>query len=95
MEFNEEMLKWGFGAFISYYVIKELIRMISKFLRKTEENTDRLVDKVEQKVDKPDCLSFRRRIGKESDDHRGHIIEIKEDITEIKEGVAYLKGKAG
>jgi len=45
------------------------------------------------KVDKEDCLSFRRRIGKESDDHREHINDLKDDISDIKENVGWIRGK--
>lgn len=77
---QQEMLKWGAAIFISFFVIKELFGMLKK---------------KGDYVLKDDCKSFRSRIGKESDDHQKCIMDLKNDITEIKEGVAYLKGKAG
>ena len=50
--------------------------------------------RLDSKVNGNECHSFKTRIGKESDEHRKNIADIKEDISEIKEGVAYLKGKA-
>ncbi len=49
---------------------------------------------LDKKVNGEECKEFRARIGKESDEHRANITIIKNDISEIKGGVAYLKGKA-
>lgn len=76
---NEQLIKWGAAVFISFYVINMLFR----YMFRTGGH-----------VLKEDCRNFRTRIGKESDDHRKDISALRHDITEIKEGVAFLKGRS-
>ena len=90
---TEPMMKWGAAVFISYYVIKELIKLINKFVSKGDD-TSKLEDKLDNKVDKSDCVDFRTRIGKESNEHRLNINCVVNNISQIKEDVAFLRGKA-
>ena len=47
----------------------------------------------DSKVDEKHCIAFKKRIGAESDSHREHIEQVQKDISEIKSGIAYLKGR--
>ena len=49
--------------------------------------------KLDKKVNGEDCRSFKTRIGKESDEHRQNISDIKEGIGAIKADIGYIKGK--
>lgn len=75
---EEPMIKWGAAIFISYYVIKELFKLLYK-------RSDYVM--------KDDCRSFRTRIGKESDEHREHIAEVKDCLSDIKADLGFIKGK--
>lgn len=48
---------------------------------------------LEKKSNKEDCSSFKKRIGLETDINTKDIDIIKTGISEIKEGVAFIKGK--
>jgi len=48
---------------------------------------------INNKVNKEDCKSFKTRIGKESDSHNEEINELKECLSDIKENVAYIRGR--
>ena len=50
---------------------------------------------LNNKVTKEECKSFKTRIGKESDEHRQNIFDIKDGITTIKSDIGYIKGKIG
>lgn len=75
-------------------VIGVLVMISIALYQRRNSLSDKIWSKLDLKVDKENCQSFRTRIGKESDDHRIHIDGMKQDITEIKEGIAYLKGKS-
>ena len=58
-----------------------------------ESVADQWWEELDEKMDKENCTGFRTRLGLESDEHRRNITHLAKDISEIKEGVAYLKGK--
>ena len=45
---------------------------------------------LDKKVDKENCDSFRRRIGKESDEHEKNIIDLKNGQTKIQKCLIFL-----
>lgn len=69
------------------------ISMANRKSQTGDKTSDDLWGEMGRKVDKEFCQSFKTRIGGESDRHQHNIMELKDDISEIKEGVAFLKGK--
>ena len=70
-----------------------LVMILIALYQRKNTVSDRIWRKLEEKVDKEGCVSFRTRIGTESDEHRKNIECVKQDISEIKAGIAYLKGR--
>ena len=61
--------------------------------KRKNTSTDKILDKIAEKMDTQDCKDFRTRIGTESMGHTRHIQCVKEDISEIKAGIAYIEGR--
>jgi len=49
--------------------------------------------KLEDKVNGNDCLQFKTRIGKESDEHRSNINKMNDKLGAIHADVSFIKGK--
>ena len=75
-------------------MIAVLVPFMTFHLNRKSNGEDTLRKILDTKVNVEDCRSFRTRIGKESDAHGTGLQCVREDITEIKEGIAYLRGKA-
>jgi len=72
-----------------------LVPFMTFHLNKKSNGEDTMRKILDSKVNVIDCRSFKTRIGKESDQHSLGLHGVRADITEIKEGIAYLRGKAG
>jgi len=91
---EDKLLELGAAIFISYYVIKELFGIIkSKKFNSNGISPKEIRDKLETKRSKENCRSFRTRIGKESEEHRTNISDMKNVLSEIKENVGFIRGK--
>lgn len=92
---DDSLMKYGFGSFISFYVIKEGIGLFKKFILKTADDTKTLKLELEKKVNKEDCDPAMRRVGKNLDCHDERIEKIRKSITKTEKALIYLVGKAG
>jgi len=86
---DQQILQYGFGGFIAYYVIKELFKLIRAFMAKKEETPE---DKF---VLQKDCIPAMRRVGGDIDDANGTIKEHNHAITKIQKSLIYLVEKQG
>ena len=72
-----------------------LLERIWKITRAQKNGNPDIQIKLDNKVNADECKSFKTRIGKESDEHRQNISDIKNGISTIKADIGYIKGKIG
>lgn len=84
----KEFLSNPFVIMLCMGIISFALTVYNNAQHKKNSSAETIKDGLECKVDKDDCHSFRRRIGKESDDNR-------EDIQKLQQGLAFLVGRAG
>lgn len=87
----DEMVKHPFfGTLMTILVVA-----IGYWITIRRNNNVDLKSDLDKKVDKEQCLSFKRRIGKESDDHSGAIEEIKDGLQTQTKAMIFLVTKQG